>query len=122
MPVLKNNLSKPVSQTCTIKTSILTFIAVSVTSVPMTGAAKEVILERVSCIRYLVRFSKDQVDIQALIDLGSEVNAMHPAYAKKPTLLVRKTDVRAQKIDESCPETFVMAIAGFSVKDKLGEV
>lgn len=88
----------------------------------MTGAAKEATLERVPCIQYLVRFSRDQVDAQALIDSGSEVNAMHPAYAKKLTLLVRKTDVGAQKIDESRPETFVMAIAGFFVEDKLGKV
>lgn len=41
----------------------------------------------------------------ALIDSGSEVNAMHPA--------VRKTDVGTQKIDGSALETFGMVIAGF---------
>ena len=35
----------------------------------------------------------------SLDGLGSEVNAMNPAYAKKLGLLLRKTYVGAQKID-----------------------
>ena len=61
----------------------------------MTGASKEANLERVPCIRYLVQFRKDQDDTKALIDSGSEVNAMHAAYAVKLGLSVRKPNVGA---------------------------
>ena len=80
------------------------------------------ILDRVPCIHYQVQFQKDkEVIIQALIDLGSKVNAMTPAYAKQLGLQVRKTDVRAQKINGSLLRTFGMVIAGFQIEDKLGK-
>ena len=48
------------------------------------------------CIHYLVQFQKDQkATIRALIDVGSKVNVMTPAYAKQLGLQVRKTDVGA---------------------------
>ena len=53
------------------------------------------------------------MEVRALIDLQSEVNAMAPAYAKKLDLRVRKTDVEAQKIDGSTLETYGIVIAGF---------
>lgn len=43
----------------------------------------EVILERIPCIHYPLRFWKDTNKIQILIDSGSKVNAMTPAYALK---------------------------------------
>ena len=58
--------------------------------------------------------------MQALIDSGSEVNAMTPAYASKLGLTIRKTDVGAQKIDGSHLATHGMVIAGFRLPDKLG--
>ena len=83
--------------------------------------AQEVILDRVPCIHYPVQFRKDKgATIRALIDSGSEVNAMTPAYAKQLGLQVRKTDVGAQKIDGSSLRTFGMVIAGFQIEDKLG--
>ena len=88
----------------------------------MTEDNQKVTLERVPCIRYPIQFQKDKDDIQALLDLGSEVNAMNPAYAKKLGLRVRQTDVGAQKIDGSHLNTFGMVIAGFSLQDKLGKV
>ena len=60
--------------------------------------------------------------MRALIDSGSEVNIMHPAYATKLGLRARKIDVSAQKIDGSYLDTFRMVIADCSVKDKLGRV
>ena len=45
-------------------------------------------LERVPCIHYPVQFRKDQAKVQTLIDSGSEVNAMTPAYASKLGLKV----------------------------------
>ena len=58
-------------------------------------------------------------EIRALIDSGSVINAMAPAYAKKLGLRVRKSDVGAQKIDGSTLETYGMVIAGFQVQDNL---
>ncbi len=45
-------------------------------------------LEHVKCIHYPVRFKKNQAEVQALINSGSEVNAMAPAYAAKLGLKV----------------------------------
>ena len=79
------------------------------------------------CIRYPVRFRRkndedEDKDVRALIDLGSEVNAMHPAYATKLSLHTRKIDIGVQKINGSHLDTFGIVIAECSVKDKLGRV
>ena len=88
----------------------------------MTETSKEddVTLERVPCVHYPLRFRKDTADVRALIDSGSEVNAMTPAYASKLGLRVRHTDVGAQKIDGSTLQTFGMVLANFRMEDKLG--
>ena len=50
---------------------------------------KEVILDQVSCIYNPVQFQGDKrATIQALINLGSKVNAMTLAYAKQLGLRV----------------------------------
>ena len=83
----------------------------------MTDGGEEVVV-RVSCIHYPVQFQEEQV--KALLNGGSEVNAISPAYAKKLGLKTRKTNVKAQKIDDSILETFGMVIADFQVEDKGG--
>ena len=93
----------------------------------MTDTSREATLERVSCIRYPVRFRRkndedEDKDVRALIDSGSEVNAMHPAYTTKLGLRARKIDVDTQKIDGSYLDTFGMVIADCSVKNKLRRV
>lgn len=45
---------------------------------------------------------------------------MNPKFAQKLGLHIRKTSVRAQKIDGSTLEIFRMVIAGFQVDDKVG--
>ena len=80
----------------------------------MTGLRTEA-LDCVPCIHYLVQFKKDTAEVRVLIDSGSEVNVMAPAYTKKLGLQVRKTDIDAQKIDGSTLETYGMIIAGFQV-------
>ena len=60
--------------------------------------------------------------MRALIDSGSKVNAMHPAYNTKLGLRTRKIDVGAQKIDGSHLDIFGMFIVDCSVKNKLGRV
>ena len=81
------------------------------------------ILDRVPCIHYPMQFRKDKgAIIQALIDLGSKVNAMTPAYIAKLDFKICPTNVEAQKIDSSLVKTFGMVITGFQVEDKLGRV
>ena len=59
--------------------------------------APEVVLDRAPYIYYLLQFQKDKKSaiIWALIDSGSEINAMTPAYAKQLGFRIRKTDVEA---------------------------
>ena len=105
-------------------------VLVLATSASVTGAGKEaqvtqatqeekeVILDWVFCIHYLVQFRKDKETIWALIDSSSEVNAMTSAHAKKLSFRTGRTDVGAQKIDGSSLDTFGLVIAGFQVLDK----
>ncbi len=79
-------------------------------------------LQRVPCIRYPVQFQKDQPKVKALIDSGSEVNAMTPAFAAKLGLRPRPTNVVAQKIYGLPLKTYGMASARFSIQDSLGKV
>ena len=58
----------------------------------------------------------------ALIDSGSEVNIIHPAYATKLGLRARKINVGAQKIDGSHLDTFRIVITDCSVKEKLERI
>ncbi len=51
-------------------------------------------LQRVPCIWYPVWFQKSQ-PIRALIDFGSEVNTITPAYAVKLGLITQKISVEA---------------------------
>ena len=76
-------------------------VLVSAASSSMTETSKEddVALQKVPCVYYRIRFKKKEV--QALIDSGSEVNAMSLAYTSNLGLKVRHTDVGAQKIDGS---------------------
>lgn len=61
----------------------------------VTGASKKTLV-RVFYIHYFVWFQKDKDNIQVLIDSGSEVNTINPAYTKKLSLYIRQTDVGVQ--------------------------
>ena len=80
----------------------------------VTDGGEEII--RILYIQYPVQFQKEQ--IKALLNSGSEVNAMNLDFAWKLGLKVQKTNVGAQKIDGSALETFGMVIADFQVEDK----
>ena len=97
-------------------------VSVLATSAPTTEASKkdEVVIERVPCIHYPLRFRKDPVGVRALINSGSEVNAMTPAYTSKLGLRVCQTDVGAPKIDGPTLKTFGIVLASFQVEDKQG--
>ena len=88
----------------------------------MTEASQKdvVVLDWVFCIRYPIWFKKSKVQAHALLNFGSEVNAMTPGYASKLGLKVRPTDVGAQKIDSSTLKTFGIVLVSFQVEDKLG--
>lgn len=76
-------------------------------------------LERVPCIYHTLRFQKDLHEIRLLIDWGSEVNIMTPAYGAKLDFEIQKTDIKAQKTDVSNLDTFEMILANFQGKNKL---
>ena len=97
-------------------------VSVSTTSTLTTDARKEA-LERVPCIHYPVRFKDtNKAHVQALINLKSKVNAIHPTFAKQLGLLIRPTDVGAQKIDGTTLDTYGMVVAAFSVKNRANRV
>ena len=97
-------------------------VSVLATSTSVTGAREEA-LERVPCIHYPVQFKDtDRAPVQALIDSGSEVNAIHPSFVKQLGLSIRPTDVGAQKIDGTILDTHGMVVAAFSVEDKANRV
>ena len=100
-------------------------VSVLATSFSVTGASREApkmrVLDRIPCIRYHVQFCKNKSkDILVLLDSGSEVNAMTPAYVVHLDLKVRVTNVGAQKIDGFSLATYGMVIAAFQVVNKLG--
>ena len=79
-------------------------------------------LTQVPCIRYPITFQKKSVSMSALLDSGSEVNAIYPTLAQKLGLRVRPTNVGAQKIDGIILDTFEMVVTAFSVTDKVNRV
>ena len=97
-------------------------VSISATSSSVTETSKEddKALQGVPYVHYPLRFWKDTADVRALIDSGSEVNAMTPAYTSKLGLQVRYTEIGAQKIDGSTLQTFGMVLANFQMEDKLG--
>ena len=110
-------------------------MSVSTTSTLVTEDSEEAILasvkelERVTCIQYPITFpasvTQDGValdPVSAYLDLGSKVNAMHPAFAEKLGLVVQTTNVGAQKIDATTLETYGMVVAAFSVTDQTDRV
>ncbi len=74
-------------------------------------------VERIPCIQYSIIF-KDQTE--ALLDSESEVNVMSQAFIHQLDLKIRKTNVRAQKIDGTTLKTYGMIVFTFSVLDKDG--
>ena len=88
----------------------------------MAGASIEdnpLALDWVPYICYPIWFKKNKVQVQALIDSGSKVNAMTLGYVLKLSLKVRSSDVGAQKINGSIFKTFEMILASFQAKDTL---
>ena len=92
-------------------------MSVLANSVPVTDNNEKVII-RVPCIYYPVRFQENQgqesqEQVRALLNSGSKVNTINPAFARKLGLYIQKTNVGAQKIDSSTLKIFGMVIADF---------
>ncbi len=110
----------PASKKVTMQTSAQkrqTLVAVSATSTLMTDKKTEEELEQISCILYPVTF-KDQT--KALLGSGSEVNVMSQVFAQQLGLKIRKTNVGAQRIDNTTLETYGIVVSTFFVSDKDG--
>ena len=91
-------------------------VAVLATFMSMTDKKTEVEeFKWVPCIWYSVIF-KDYTE--ALLDSGSKVNAMNPAFASWLGLKIWNTNVEAQKIDDTSLKTYRMVVSTFSVSDK----
>ena len=70
-------------------------------------------------MQYPVQFKgMSKAQGQPLIDSGSEVNAIHPTFARQLGLPIRPSYVGAQKIDGTMLDTYGMVVAAFSVEDK----
>ena len=79
-------------------------ISILVTSIKRTQKVR--ILDRVSCICYLMQLQKNKKKyILALLNFKSEVNAMTLAYIAQLDLKIQKTNISAQKIDKFSLET-----------------
>ena len=66
---------------------------------------------------YSVTF-KEQTE--ALLDSESEINIMSPAFASQLGLKIRKTNIRAQKLDGTTLETYRIIVSIFFLLDKDG--
>ena len=58
----------------------------------------------------------------ALLDSGSEVNVMHPAFAKRLDLVIQTTNVGVKKIDGTTLEIYRIVVAAFSVTDQADKI
>ena len=102
-------------------------MTVSTTLTPVTIAQEEKVsknlesnLARVLYIRYPINFGEKSV--LALLNSGSEVNAVYPAFAKELGLPIRPTDIGAQKINGTTLKTYGMVVKTFSVENKANQI
>ena len=86
-------------------------------------------LKQVMCIQYLIAFPGDITQdgsaldlVSALFDSASEVNAMHPAFAKRLGFMMRAINVDAQKNNGTTFETYEMVVEAFSVTDQANRI
>lgn len=65
-----------------------------------------------------MKFKKNHIKVQALINSDSEVNIMTSAYVAILGLRVCSIDIGAQKIDRFILLTYGMVLANFQLEDK----
>ena len=81
-------------------TVLATFTTVAVAREDKVGENLGAKFARVLCIRYPISIKKNSVS--ALLDSGSEVYAIHPAFAKELGLPIRPTNVGRKKSMAPC--------------------
>ena len=98
-------------------------VLVSAASMSMTGARKKA-LEYIPYIYYSVQFKKNinKVQVQALINLGSEVNIIHLTFTKLLGLPIRPIDIGVQKIDNTTLNTYKMIVEAFLVVGNVNQI
>ena len=74
-------------------------------------------LVQVLCIQYPITFKKKSMLV--LLDLSSEVNTIHPTFAKELGFFIKLIDIRVQKIDGTMLDTYRIVVAAFLMTDKL---
>lgn len=62
------------------------------------------------------------VEFRVLIDFGTEVNAITPAFAVELGLFTRQIEISIEKIDISTQNIYGMVIIGFLIQNKLGKI
>ena len=110
-------------------------MSVSTTSTSVTEDSEEATLvsvkelEQVTCIQYPITFPGRVTQdgsalhpVSALLDLSNEVNPIHVAFVERLGLVMRATNVGAQKIDGTTLETYGMVVAAFSVTDQANRI
>ena len=86
-------------------------------------SAREKAVEYIFYIHYPIQFKDtSEAQIQALINLGNKVNAIHPNFAKQLGLPIRLIDIGALKIDGNMLDTHGMVVATFLVVDKANRI
>ena len=86
-------------------------------------------LEQVTYIQYPIVFPGDVTQdgsaldlVLAILDLDSEVNAMHPAFAERLGFVIQATNISAQKIDSTTLETYEIVVTAFLVTNQADRV
>lgn len=108
VPITK--ASKQAYTLCAAKNSLLLSLTLNISP-----------LKHTLCIHYLPCFKKDQTKVQALSDIGSEINTIAPVYIASLGLIIKIMNVKAQKIDGSTFSTFDMALASSQANNKLSQ-
>ena len=77
-------------------------------------------IAQVSCIQYSINFRKKSILV--LFDLSGEVNTLNLTFAQELGLLIKLTDVEAQKIDCIRMDTYEIVVRVFLVTNKANQV
>lgn len=72
---------------------------------------KKVMLKRVSCIYDPSQIYKEKIG--TLLNSKGKINTMSPNYAWKLSFKIQKTNIKAQKIDDSTLQIFGILIIDF---------
>lgn len=87
----------------------------------MTSVAKNA-FKRMPCIDFLVQFQENTDQVRNLLYSGNKINVISPAYTWKLGFKIRKTNLRAQKINGYILKIFRTIIANLKIEDNVGKL